>query len=83
MEDTPAEQSRELVGKGRVEALSDGVFAIVVTLPVLEIRALPPGSTRHSMRHALQPPRVPDGHRRRHLPARSQANAQHRLRVRR
>jgi uncharacterized membrane protein len=29
---------RETMGKGRVEALSDGVFAIVVTLLVLEIK---------------------------------------------
>jgi len=27
----------EVIGRGRVEALSDGVFAIVVTLLVLEI----------------------------------------------
>jgi uncharacterized membrane protein len=29
---------REVLGKGRIEALSDGVFAIVVTLLVLELR---------------------------------------------
>jgi uncharacterized membrane protein len=29
----------ESIGRGRVEALSDGVFAIVVTLLVLEITA--------------------------------------------
>ena len=33
-----SEKTRELLGKGRIEALSDGVFAIVVTLLVLELR---------------------------------------------
>jgi len=32
------DDTRELLGKGRIEALSDGVFAIVVTLLVLELR---------------------------------------------
>ena len=31
-------RAKEQIGKGRVEALSDGVFAIVVTLLVLEIK---------------------------------------------
>ena len=38
MEVTGENRAPEQVGKGRVEALSDGVFAIVVTLLVLEIR---------------------------------------------
>lgn len=33
-----ADGRRELLGKSRIEALSDGVFAIVVTLLVLELR---------------------------------------------
>jgi uncharacterized membrane protein len=38
MEDGKLLQGTEDVGRGRVEALSDGVFAIVVTLLVLEIK---------------------------------------------
>jgi len=38
MEHPAPGQAREQVGTGRVEALSDGVFAIVVTLLVLEIK---------------------------------------------
>ena len=38
MEAAQEKRGPEQVGKGRVEALSDGVFAIVVTLLVLEIR---------------------------------------------
>ena len=38
METVNEKASPEQVGKGRVEALSDGVFAIVVTLLVLEIK---------------------------------------------
>lgn len=34
-----ASMDRELIGRGRVEALSDGVFAIVITLLVLELHA--------------------------------------------
>jgi uncharacterized membrane protein len=38
MEGTAGRRGSEDVGRGRVEALSDGVFAIVVTLLVLEIK---------------------------------------------
>ena len=38
MDDRTPGPAGEQVGKGRVEALSDGVFAIVVTLLVLEIK---------------------------------------------
>ncbi|MGE5199951.1 MAG: TMEM175 family protein [Rhodospirillaceae bacterium] len=38
MDATTETRAPEQVGKGRVEALSDGVFAIVVTLLVLEIK---------------------------------------------
>jgi uncharacterized membrane protein len=38
MASTESRPSPEVVGKSRVEALSDGVFAIVVTLLVLEIK---------------------------------------------
>jgi uncharacterized membrane protein len=47
----------EDVGKGRVEALSDGVFAIVVTLLVLEIKiphVEPSGSTAELARALLR-----------------------------
>ena len=38
MDDGQAAGRSEEIGRGRVEALSDGVFAIVITLLVLEIR---------------------------------------------
>jgi len=36
-----ANRAPEIISRGRVEALSDGVFAIVVTLLVLEITVAP------------------------------------------
>lgn len=52
----PAAEGREGVGRGRVEALSDGVFAIVVTLLVLEIRVphVEAPVTAAALAHALQ-----------------------------
>lgn len=52
-----ADHTPELLGKGRIEALSDGVFAIVVTLLVLELRvpALPEPVSNAVMATALRP----------------------------
>jgi len=41
MTNDSANRAPEIISRGRVEALSDGVFAIVVTLLVLEITVAP------------------------------------------
>ena len=43
-EDEPSSSGGMLLSKGRMEAFSDGVFAIAVTLLVLDVAIRPPGS---------------------------------------
>ena len=51
--------SRETpVGKGRIEAFSDGVFAIIITIMVLELRA-PAGEDPGALLPLL--PTMPNG----------------------
>lgn len=46
--DTPDEDDDRTTSVGRVEALTDGVFAISLTILVLEI-AIPPNLSEHSL----------------------------------
>ena len=46
--DTPDEDDDRTTSVGRVEALTDGVFAIILTILVLEI-AIPPNLSEHSL----------------------------------
>jgi len=52
----PAEREtprpRRVTGKGRMEAFSDGVFAIAATLLVLDVAVHPPGSPLEQVLHA-------------------------------
>jgi len=45
-------RARRLLGTGRMEAFSDGVFSIAATLLVLDIAIHPPGSPLHQVLHA-------------------------------
>ena len=49
-EDTP--HARRLLGTGRMEAFSDGVFSIAATLLVLDIAIHPPGTPLEQVLHA-------------------------------
>jgi uncharacterized membrane protein len=49
-EETP--RARRLLGTGRMEALSDGVFAFAATLLVLDIAVHPPGTPLEQVLHA-------------------------------
>ena len=44
-------RARRSLGKGRMEAFSDGVFAIAITLLVLDFAIHPPGSPLHQVLH--------------------------------
>lgn len=48
--DTP--RPRRVIGKGRMEAFSDGVFAIAITLLVLDVAVHPPGTPLEQVLHA-------------------------------
>jgi Predicted integral membrane protein len=51
----PAEETqrpRRVLGKGRMEAFSDGVFAIAITLLVLDVAVHPPGTPLEQVLHA-------------------------------
>ncbi len=48
--DTP--RPRRVLGKGRMEAFSDGVFAIAITLLVLDVAVHPPGTPLKQVLHA-------------------------------
>ena len=42
---------RRVLGKGRMEAFSDGVFAIAITLLVLDVAVHPPGTPLEQVLH--------------------------------
>ena len=46
------QRPRRVLGKGRMEAFSDGVFAIAITLLVLDVAVHPPGTPLQQVLHA-------------------------------
>ena len=50
--DRGTQRSRRVLGKGRMEAFSDGVFAIAITLLVLDVAVHPPGTPLEQVLHA-------------------------------
>ena len=50
--DGDAKRPRRVLGKGRMEAFSDGVFAIAITLLVLDVAVHPPGTPLEQVLHA-------------------------------
>jgi uncharacterized membrane protein len=50
--DRGIQRPRRVLGKGRMEAFSDGVFAIAITLLVLDVAVHPPGTPLEQVLHA-------------------------------
>ena len=50
--DEDTRRPRRVLGKGRMEAFSDGVFAIAITLLVLDVAVHPPGTPLEQLLHA-------------------------------